>query len=152
VIAGAAPKAHAKRLQGLAKQNADHRETALMLAEDALKREDGVSAWSALSPLVNKDEPTARLCQLAYRAETMLNNPGDARIWLERAAVAPAEADWSDHDPSGDAFDYSDADWRRLVFSFGDNPMTRAWAAKIIRMILRAGWIACWAMINPSAR
>lgn len=120
VIAGAAPKAHAKRLQGLAKQNADHRETALMLAEDALKREDGVSAWSALSPLVNKDEPTARLCQLAYRAETMLNNPGDARIWLERAAVAPAEADWSDLDPSGDAFDYSDADWRRLVFSFGD--------------------------------
>jgi len=81
---------------------------------------DGVAAWSALDPLVSEDNPSARVCQLAYRAETMLNNPTDAGIWLERAATAKAEADWSDLDPSGEAFDYSDPDWRRLVFSFGD--------------------------------
>ena len=39
---------------------------------------------------------------------------------MERAATAPAETDWSDLDPEGDAFDYSDQDWRRLVFSFGE--------------------------------
>lgn len=120
VIREASPKSRAKRLQGLAKQNAGHRETALMIAEEALNTGDGVAGWSALSPLVNDSAPTARVCQLAYRAETMLKNPGDARVWLERAATAPAEADWSDLDPSGDAFDYSDPDWRRLIFSFGD--------------------------------
>ena len=120
VISDASPKAKAKRIAGLAKSNPAHRESALMLAEDALLNGDGVAAWSALSPLVSEDNPTARVCQLAYRAETMLNNPADARIWLERAATATAEADWSDLDPQGDAFDYSDPDWRRLVFSFGD--------------------------------
>jgi len=39
---------------------------------------------------------------------------------MERAATAPAEADWSDLDPEGEAFDYMDQDWRRLVFSFGE--------------------------------
>lgn len=120
VLADASPKTKAKRMNGLAKSNADHRESALMLTEEALLNGDGVAAWSALSPLVSQDNPTARVCQLAYRAETMLNNPTDARIWLERAASATAEADWSDLDPQGDAFDYSDPDWRRLVFSFGD--------------------------------
>ena len=42
------------------------------------------------------------------------------RLWLERAAVAPSEPDWSDLDPHGTAFDYTDQDWRRLVFSFGE--------------------------------
>ncbi len=120
VVADASPKSKAKRLAGLAKSNAGHRESALMLAEEALMNGDGVAAWSALSPLVSEDNPTARVCQLAYRAETMLNNTSDARVWLERAATATAEADWSDLDPQGEAFDYSDADWRRLVFSFGD--------------------------------
>jgi HemY protein len=120
VIADASPKTKAKRMAGLAKANSSHRESALMLAENALLNGDGVAAWSALSPLVSEDNPTARVCQLAYRTETMLNNATDARIWLERAATAKAEADWSDLDPAGDAFDYSDPDWRRLVFSFGD--------------------------------
>lgn len=120
VIADGSPKAKAKRISSLAKLNTAHRESALLIAEEALLTGDGVAAWSALSPLVSEDNPTARVCQLAYRAETMLSNPTDARVWLERAANATAEADWSDLDPEGDAFDYSDADWRRLVFSFGD--------------------------------
>lgn len=120
VIEGASPKTRAKRMNGLAKTNAAHRESALLLAEEALLSGDGVAAWSSLSPLLSGDTLSARICQLAYRAETMLNNPADARIWLERAATATAEADWSDLDPQGEAFDYSDPDWRRLVFSFGD--------------------------------
>lgn len=117
---GDAQKAVTKRLQSLAKQNPDHRESALLLAEDALRRGDGVTAWSALSPLVSVDTPSARVCQLAYQAETMLDNPADARLWLERAASAPAEMDWSDLDPSGEAFDYTDQDWRRLIFTYGE--------------------------------
>ena len=120
VLTDASPKARAKRINGLAKTNAAHRESALLLAEEALLSGDGVAAWSALSPLVGDETPSARVCQLAYRAETMLSNPTDARIWLERSATATAEADWSDLDPEGEAFDYSDPDWRRLVFSFGD--------------------------------
>jgi HemY protein len=120
VLSDASPKARAKRLNGLAKSNTAHRESTLLLAEEALLNGDGVAAWSALDPLVSEDNPSARVCQLAYRAETMLKNPTDAGVWLERAATAKAEADWSDLDPSGEAFDYSDPDWRRLVFSFGD--------------------------------
>jgi len=50
----------------------------------------------------------------------MLQNTQDARIWMERAATAPAEPDWSDLDPEGDAFDYTNQDWRRLIFTYGE--------------------------------
>jgi HemY protein len=70
--------------------------------------------------MVARDAPSARLCTLAAQAETMLKNPQDARTWMQRAATAPAEPDWSDLDPEGEAFDYSDQDWRRLVFSYGE--------------------------------
>ena len=36
------------------------------------------------------------------------------------AATASREAEWSDIDPNGNAFDYSRRDWARLVYSFGD--------------------------------
>ena len=92
----------------------------MLQIEEALASGDAVTAWSALSPMVKDGTPSARLCTLAAQAETMLKNQQDARIWMERAATAPAEADWSDLDPEGDAFDYMDQDWRRLVFSFGE--------------------------------
>ena len=57
---------------------------------------------------------------LAAQAEGRLSNPTDAKLWMQRAATAPREADWSDLDPEGDSFDYSPQDWRRLVFSFGE--------------------------------
>ena len=66
------------------------------------------------------ETPSSRLCVLAAQSEERLNNPTDARLWLQRAAIAPREADWSDLDPSGESFDYTPQDWRRLVFSFGD--------------------------------
>jgi len=120
IFAGESPKAKAKHLRQLYKANPTHRETILLQIEEALASGDAVTAWSALSPMVSNGTPSARLCTLAAQAETMLKNQQDARIWMERAATAPAEADWSDLDPEGDAFDYIDQDWRRLVFSFGE--------------------------------
>jgi len=102
------------------KTNPDHRESVLLNVEELLSSGDAVTAWSTLSPLVNDETPSARLCALAAKAETLLNNPQDARIWMERAATAPAEPDWSDLDPEGDAFDYTNQDWRRLIFTYGD--------------------------------
>jgi len=114
-----------KRINALVKANPGHRETKILLAENFLRNDDAVQAWAALSPLVrgNGDDqahPSARLCVLAAQAEARLNNPRDAQLWMQRAATAPREADWSDLDPEGDSFDYAPQDWRRLVFSFGD--------------------------------
>lgn len=114
-------KTRDKRLAALVKQAPNHRETKIILAEDHLRRGDAVQAWAILSPLLRGNEtPSSRLCVLAAQSEERLNNPKDARLWLQRAAIAPREADWSDLDPSGESFDYSPQDWRRLVFSFGD--------------------------------
>jgi len=120
IHAGESEKARAKHLRNLTKTNPSHRESILLNVEELLASGDAVSAWSTLSPLVSGDTPSARLCALAAKAETLLNNPQDARIWMERAATAPAEPDWSDLDPEGDAFDYTDQDWRRLIFTYGE--------------------------------
>ncbi len=117
--AGESVKTRAKRINGLVKHNPAHRESILLLTEEALRQEDGVTALSLLSPLLN-EHPSARLCVLAAQTETVLKNPADAALWMQRAATAPREADWSDLDPSGESFDYSAQDWRRLVFSFGE--------------------------------
>ena len=115
------PKARNKQLRHLYKANPKHRETLILQITEALKAGDAVSAWSSLAPLLKTDTPSARLCSLAAKTEASLNNAHDSRIWLERAATAPSEPDWSDLDPKGEAFDYSDQDWRRLVFSYGMN-------------------------------
>jgi len=114
-------KTRDKRIAALAKQAPNHRETKILLAEDNLRRGDAVKAWAVLSPILRATEtPSSRLCLLAAQSEERLHNPTDARLWLQRAATAPREADWSDLDPSGESFDYTPQDWRRLVFSFGD--------------------------------
>ncbi len=119
LFAGESDKIRAKQLRALYKANPSHRETVLLQAEEAMLAGDGVNAWSALSPLVSDEDVSARVCLLASKAEAMLKNSQDSRIWLERAATAPSEPDWSDLDPSGTAFDYNNQDWRRLVFTFG---------------------------------
>lgn len=120
IHASGSAKARAKHLRNLTKTNPTHRESILLTVEELLASGDAVTAWSTLSPLVREEAPSARLCILAARAETLLKNPQDARIWIERAATAPAEPDWSDLDPEGDAFDYTDQDWRRLIFTYGE--------------------------------
>ena len=121
LLEGSDNKTRDKRLAALVKQAPDHRETKILLAEDHLRRDDAVQAWAVLRPLLREEAtPSTRLCVLAAQSEDRLNNPTDARLWLQRAATAPREADWSDLDPSGESFDYSPQDWRRMVFSFGD--------------------------------
>jgi len=120
IHAYASDKARKKFIKALTKNNPAHRESILLDVEELLTAGDAVTAWSTLAPLVNDDTPSARICALAAKAETMLDNPQDARIWLERAATAPAEPDWSDLDPEGDAFDYTAQDWRRLIYTFGE--------------------------------
>jgi len=118
-------KSREKRFAALIKANPDHRETKILQAEEHLRASDAVQAWAILSPLLRAEDiddhcPSTRLCILAAQSEERLNNPTDAKLWMERAATAPREVDWSDLDPSGESFDYSSQDWRRLVFSFGD--------------------------------
>jgi len=114
-------KAWRARVKALVKLNPDHRETTIFQVEEALRAGKAVDGWSGLSPLLADDPVSQRLCVLAAKTETLLDNPTDARVWMEKAATAPAEPDWSDLDPNGDAFNYSDRDWRRLVFSFGED-------------------------------
>ena len=125
LLEGEDKRTREKRIASLVKANPDHMETKILQAEDYLRRDDAVQAWAVLSPLLRqggatKASPTARLCVLAAQAERHLNNPTDARLWMQRAATAPRDADWSDLDPEGESFDYAPQDWRRLVFSFGD--------------------------------
>ncbi len=127
-----------KKISHFIRQNSDHRESILLKIEENLRTGDAVSAWSMLSPMMTEGEPSARLCLLAAEAETMLSNEADAKVWALRAATAPVEPDWSDLDPEGDAFDYSDQDWRRLVYSFGEkgdliHPRFESGAARVGR-------------------
>ena len=112
-----------KTVDDLVALNPTHRESVLLEVEQAMASERWVEAWKRLSPLLASstgDEPSARLCLMAARCEAGLGNPREARIWMERAATAPKEGDWSDLDPQGDAFAYTDADWQRLVLSYGE--------------------------------
>ncbi len=114
-----APKTKAKKIKHLIKTNANHHESAILAAEQALVENDGVAALSALDKLIHDKEPSARVCALAAQAEGMLGNAVDAGAWQHRAASAPIEADWSDLDPDGAAFNYTNADWQRLAVSYG---------------------------------
>ncbi len=113
-------KVRDRKIKALIKNNPDHRESKILEAEEALMRGDAVQAWSVLTPLLSDTPVSARLCMLASANEAKLKNLSDARLWLERAASAPSEPDWTDIDPQGDGFDYTDSDWRRLVFSYGE--------------------------------
>lgn len=115
-------KTRDKRLKSLIAANPAHRESKLLEVEEYLRADDAVQAWATLRPVLRAEgEPSSRLCVLAAQAEERLNNPTDAAVWMQRAVTAPREADWSDLDPTGDSFDYTPQDWRRLVFSFGDS-------------------------------
>ncbi|MBL4870474.1 MAG: heme biosynthesis protein HemY [Robiginitomaculum sp.] len=112
-------KVQAKKVNGLIKTNPAHRESFILGAEEALRSNNGVEALQSLGTLLREGEPSARLCTLAGMAEDLLGNAIDARAWHLRAATAPIEADWSDLDPDGPAFNYTQSDWQRLVMSYG---------------------------------
>ncbi len=110
-----------KKIKALIKTNPNHRESHILAAEQALRNKDGVKALESLGNLLQSEEPTARLCTLASLAEELLGNDVDARAWQIRAVTAPVEADWSDLDPDGPAFNYTQSDWQRLVISYGED-------------------------------
>jgi len=115
-----APERRAARLDKLAALHPDHRESRIQRTEAALLRGEADAAADQLKPLVSRGAPSARLCGLMAQIEAGRDNAEAAREWVDRAAHAAGEPDWSDLDPDGPAFNYEDEDWARLVFTFGD--------------------------------
>lgn len=114
-------KSHADRarLEGLIKANPGHRESRILKAELAMETETWVEAVRELALLI-EEKPTARLSLLMERALRGYGDSEEADRWSRMAATAAREADWSDIDPRGGAFDYGAKDWSRLVYAFGD--------------------------------
>jgi len=119
LYAGESEKLRDKKVKTLIKANPNHRESSILLAQQALDKKDGVGTLQALGTLLRAEEPSARLCSLGGAAEELLGNDIDARAWQIRAASAPREADWSDLDPDGSDFNYTQKDWQRLVATYG---------------------------------
>jgi HemY protein len=113
------PSARGRWLDGLIRLNPGHRESRILAVEQALTNGDGVTAISALAPLL-AERPTSRILALRAAAAKASGDEGGAREWLGKGANAPREADWSDLDPNGSAFEYEDADWARLIESYGE--------------------------------
>lgn len=115
----AAAPVHRQRLEALIAANPGHRESRILQAELDIEAGDWVKAVRGLALLV-EENPTARLCLLMERALKGYGDATEAERWARLAATASREADWSDIDPRGGAFDYDRADWARLVYAFGD--------------------------------
>lgn len=111
--------ARAKWLDGLIQMNSGHRESTILRVEQALALEDGAVALNHLTGLL-AGGATTRTLGLQAAALTLTGDAKAAQDVLARMVSAPREADWSDLDPEGPAFAYDDADWVRLVESFGD--------------------------------
>jgi HemY protein len=109
----------ADRMAALAERRRDHRESRLLVAELAIERGDWATAQSALDDAY-REQGSSRVCALYAAAARGRGDDAAARKWLDQAASAPREADWSDLDPDGPAFLYDDNDWARLVYVYGD--------------------------------
>ena len=109
----------AERMRALAGLNPDHRESQVLLAATAIDQSNRDAARAALTPLLNQSPISARLCVLAARLDQLDGDEEGARRWMARAAHAPAEANWSDIDDAGAAFNFTDADWQRMVDAWG---------------------------------
>ncbi len=109
----------AQRMAGLIERRRDHRESRIVFAELAMERGDWSAAQTALEDAY-RELPSSRICALFAANCRGKGDENGARTWLNQAANAPREADWSDLDPEGPAFLYDDNDWARLVYVFGD--------------------------------
>ena len=113
------PTAHAARITKLADQNPEHRESRILLGEASIATGDWVKAAQILTPIIEEDA-TGRLCTLMEAVARGRGDADEATRWARLATSAAREPDWSDIDPDGRAFDYSDADWARMVYTYGD--------------------------------
>ncbi len=107
--------AHMERLARLAP---GHRESRILSAEAALARGEPGAAAALLAHVAAPR--TARICALQARIEETRGDHELARRLILEGVGAPGEPDWSDIDPAGAAFAYSEEDWIRLVFLFGE--------------------------------
>ena len=113
------PRERAKRLQRLIDKNPDDRESRILAVEQALLAHDKPAMAPAVAALA--DEPiTQRLCGLFARAAQEQGRLDEARTWVARGPTAPPEPDWSDLDPEGRAFVYTQADWTRVVSTWAE--------------------------------
>lgn len=113
-------KSDRSRLEALIKANPGHRESRILKAELAMEGEAWVDAVRELALLI-EEKPTARLSLLMERALRGYGDTDEADRWARMAATAAREADWSDIDPRGGAFEYEQKDWARLVYAYGDS-------------------------------
>ena len=113
------PTAQVARLNALIAANPEARESRILKAEIAMASRDWMSAIRSLALLV-EEKPTARMCLLLEQALRGYGDTKEADRWGRMAVTASREAEWSDIDPNGNAFDYSRRDWSRLVYAFGD--------------------------------
>ena len=113
------PKARAMRLLHLANLNSGHRESQVLMIEQALLGGDRTLALS-IGQTLTQAGPTARLCGLMARVCLANGLSDEARAWMTRGTEAPQEPDWSDLDPEGGAFAYSPADWARLATTYAE--------------------------------
>lgn len=107
------------RLEALIGANPGHRESRILKAELAMDDGRYVDSVRELALLI-EEKPTARLSLLMERALKGYGDTGEAERWARMAATAAREADWSDIDPRGGAFDFAHGDWARMVYAFGD--------------------------------
>lgn len=116
---GETREARSQRMAGLVERRRDHRESRIVVAELAAERGDWAAAQAALDDAY-REFPSARIGALFAAIARTRGDENAARTWLNQAASAPREADWSDLDPEGPAFLYDDSDWARLVYVYGD--------------------------------
>jgi HemY protein len=113
------PKERAARLESLARLNPTHRESRLLMVEQALLTGMPQLLRTTLEGV--EGEPlTSRLAGLRSRAAQALGETDEARAWIARAVGAPAEPEWSDIAPDGKAFAYTPTDWARVVSAFAE--------------------------------
>jgi HemY protein len=113
------PRARAERLRDLAETNPAHRESRMLMAEQALISGEVETALGFAEPLA-RETPTSRTFGLMARAALAAQNADEARAWAARAKAAEPDPDWSDLDPEGSAFNYTPQDWARLVAEYAE--------------------------------
>lgn len=109
-----------KWAEGLVKLRPEHRESRILQVEDAIANNEAELAQSILSGLI-KERPSSRILALAAGVALLKNDNIKYDELMHQAAFAPREADWSDLDPEGHAFDYQNEDWTRLIEAYGES-------------------------------
>lgn len=121
LVSDETPRERARRLQGLIDRNPKHRESRILQVERALlmaSKPEVTAAMAALEDETGEDRITKRICAILARGASALQDMDAARTWVARAALARSEAEWSDIDAEGRAFEYGAQDWSNLILTF----------------------------------